>query len=180
MKTCWGSSLVYNTHTNRNNIHDKKCGQMMLLTLRAERSDNLFRRSSPHLLQKHLLLSLPMTQDAHFTPQKSTSKPSRLKKKNPAFSSNEKQYWVNINGLQWFHEHIHCIFMQLAVARGNKLAKTPLSVRGKRNIYAPAIRSFSFFILQNESARFLPLSWWFCEYFVCVFFPLAPLSLLRF
>lgn len=36
---------------------------------------------------------------------------------------------------------IHCIFMQLAVARHNKLAKTP---EGNRT-YAPAIRSFAFF-----------------------------------
>lgn len=87
-------------------------------------------------IQKHFLLSFPMTQDAHSPQNKALA--SRLdEKKNP----NEKQYWININGLQWFHERIHCIFMQLAVARHNKLAKTS---EGNRT-YAPAIRSFAFF-----------------------------------
>lgn len=175
MKTFWGSTLIYNTHTNGN--HDSICGQTMLLTLRAERLDNLFRRSSPHLLQKHLLLSPAYDARRPFPPPKRISKPSRLNK--PAFLSDVKPYWIYMNGLQWFHEGIRCIFMQVDVAQGNKLAKTPPSIRGKQNIYAPAIRSFSFLFVKLNPLGFFP---WPGDSLniSCVCVSLAPLSLLRF
>jgi len=157
MKTCWGSSLDYNTHTTKMMPTIKYAGRWYCWHCGQKRSDNLFRRYS-----KTFPFILSYDARRPFPPNKALA--SRLdEKKKQRKKSNEKQYWFNINGLQWFHEHIHCIFMQLRVARHNKLAKTP---EGNKT-YAPAIRSFAFFIRQNESTRFLLLSWWFFECFVC-------------